>query len=151
MTSESEAAGFRQDDWYCLPLRIYYEDTDAGGIVYYANYLRFAERARTEMLRHAGIEQQGFRAQNGLIFAVSSCQIHYRQPARLDDRIIVKARVEAMTAARIKMQQEIWRDGDRLADLEVQIVCLREDGRPARVPPMVKASLELFTREGKAD
>ena len=151
MTSESEAAGFRQDDWYCLPLRIYYEDTDAGGIVYYANYLRFAERARTEMLRHAGIEQQAFRAQNGLIFAVSSCQIHYRQPARLDDRIIVKTRVEAMTAARIKMQQEIWRDGDRLADLEVQIVCLREDGRPARVPPMVKASLELFTREGKAD
>src|SRR5713101_5932994 len=88
-------------------LRVYYEDTDAGGVVYYANYLKFAERARTEMLRHIGFEQEALRRATGRVFAVRRCSADYLAPARLDDELIVETRLTALGGASLEVEQEI--------------------------------------------
>ena len=125
---------------HLLPIRIYYEDTDAGGIVYYANYLRFAERARTEMLRLAGINQTEMADRYGMAFAVRECAIDYRRPARLDDLIEVRSRLVELAAATMRAVQEIWRGTETLARLEVRLACLRRNGRPGRIPPPVRTA-----------
>lgn len=126
---------------HVLPVRVYYEDTDAGGIVYYANYLKFAERARTEMLRLLGINQSEMAQRYGMAFAVRDCAIDYRRPARLDDLIEVRSRLIALAAATISAVQSIWRDTEELARLELRVACLRRDGRPARIPAPVRQAL----------
>ena len=118
-----------------LPVRVYYEDTDAAGIVYYANYLKFAERGRTEMLRLAGIhEQSEVRRRHGVAFAVRDCKVDYRQPARLDDLLEVRSRLTGLRGASADMPQEISRDGALLARLDVRIACIGPDGRPGALP-----------------
>ena len=136
--------------WFCFPLRVYYEDTDAGGIVYYANYLKFAERARTEMLRHLGVNQTALRTESGLIFAVSECQIRYRLPARLDDRLLIRSKVVAIGAARIAMLQEVLRDDARLTEINVTVASVSETGRPLRMPGPLRAVLEEMFDQGEA-
>ncbi|MEJ1995301.1 MAG: tol-pal system-associated acyl-CoA thioesterase [Limibacillus sp.] len=135
--------------WFCIPLRVYYEDTDAGGIVYYANYLKYAERGRTELLRHLGINQTALKSESGLIFAVSDCQIRYRLPARLDDLLLVKTKVAALGAARIEMVQEIVRDEVRLTEIGVTVASINEAGRPLRMPGPLRAVLENAFDEGE--
>ncbi len=135
--------------WFCLPLRVYYEDTDAGGIVYYANYLKYAERGRTELLRHLGVNQSALRSESGLIFAVSDCHIRYRLPARLDDRLLVRTKVTSLGAARIGMLQEILRDDARLTDIAVTIASLTEAGRPMRMPGPLRSVLQAAFDEGE--
>ena len=116
--------------------RVYYEDTDAAGIVYYANYLCFAERARTEILRLLGVSQARLRAEEGLAFAVRRCAVTYHRPARLDDLLIIRTWVTAMTRVQVTMRQAVAgaADGRAIAELDVQIVCIDDDGRPARIP-----------------
>jgi acyl-CoA thioester hydrolase len=92
-----------------LPIRVYWEDTDAGGIVFYANYLRFFERARTEWLRAHGIGQQALREQTGGIFVVSETAVKYHRPARLDDELLVTARLLESGRASLTIRQEAWR------------------------------------------
>jgi acyl-CoA thioester hydrolase len=134
---------------HVLPVRVYYEDTDAAGIVYYASYLRFAERGRTEMLRLAGVQQSEVSRRHGVAFAVRDCKADYRQPARLDDLIEVRSRLTGLRGASADARQVISRDGTALVQLDVRIACIGRDGRPVRFPAGLHAALEIFcqTRE----
>jgi len=122
-------------------LRTYYEDTDAGGIVYHANYLRFAERARTEALRDMGVAHAEMSALHGLFFMVRRIKVDYLAPARLDDSLEVETTTLAVGAATVDLRQDVVRPADAgpavlLARLELQLVCGRiADQRPARIPP----------------
>lgn len=131
--SEQSTVALAEDS---LELRVYWEDTDAGGIVYYANYLKFAERGRTELVRKAGIDQSRLLAERGLAFAVRRCTIDYRHPAILDDILIVTTQLTAVRGASLDMRQRVVRTADRktAADLDVRLACLDRDGRPARLP-----------------
>ncbi len=126
------------------PIRVYYEDTDAAGIVYYANYLKFAERARTEMLRAIGIDHSRMQTETGLAFAVRDCAVDYRLPARLDDALEVHTRVLEVSGAAIRAEQNVLRDVELLVSIALRIVCLRADGRPARLPPDIRAAVAPF-------
>ncbi|MGE0254962.1 MAG: tol-pal system-associated acyl-CoA thioesterase [Alphaproteobacteria bacterium] len=134
-------AGRLVDGEHVLPLRIYYEDTDAGGIVYHANYLRFAERGRTEMLRLIGVDQSAMREESGCVFAVRECNALYLLPARLDDAIEVRSRLLEVRGASLLARQLVMRGAEELARLDVRIVCLDARLRPVRVPVDVRRTL----------
>ena len=119
--------------------RIYFEDTDAGGVVYYANYLKFFERARTDFLRALNISQSELAATENLVFVVRKCQIEYISPAKLDDLVEVSVIVKEIHAASIVMQQEIKRSDKILSTLSVEIVCVAADNfRPKKIPTNIK-------------
>jgi acyl-CoA thioester hydrolase len=101
---------------FCFPARVYWEDTDGGGVVYYANYLRFLERARTEWLRAAGISQQALAKEQGVVFTVTSVEVHYRRPARLDDALLVTCAPERVGAASLSFAQRILRRASGAAE-----------------------------------
>jgi acyl-CoA thioester hydrolase len=128
-------------DAYLYPVRVYYEDTDAAGLVYYANYLRFAERARTEMLRRIGIEQEKLRAESGFFFVVRRCTIDYRFPARLDDDLVVLTRLAGLGAATLDLAQEVRRGDTLLVSLSVQVAAIGRGGKPQRIPAPLRAML----------
>ncbi|WP_281824073.1 tol-pal system-associated acyl-CoA thioesterase [Jannaschia rubra] len=119
------------------PLRVYYEDVDLAGIVYYANYLRFIERARSEMVREAGIDQTAMR-DAGLVFAVTRVEADYMRPARYDDALTVETAVARTTPARLTLDQTIQRDGTALFRARVTIVCMDLGGRPRPLPDAVR-------------
>lgn len=119
-------------------LRVYYEDTDLAGLVYYANYLKFIERARSEYVRELGIDQAAMK-NDGLVFAVSRVEADYIQPAKYDDLLVVRTTITRKTAARLTLKQEVMRDGARLFEAIVTIVCLDETGRPQRLPAGFRA------------
>jgi acyl-CoA thioester hydrolase len=115
--------------------RVYYQDTDAGGIVYHANYLKFAERARTEALRAMGIPHVEMVRRFGLMFVVRRVILDYQRPARLDEVIAVETRITEVGGARATLRQEFRRDSDSLAVLVVALGCARvSDGKAARIP-----------------
>ena len=124
-----------------MKLRVYYEDTDAAGIVYYANYLKFAERGRTEMMRELGFAHSRIDAQTGTIFTVRRLSADYRAPARLDDALSVDTSVIEIGGATVLLDQRICRDGKVLVALELLVACVGRDGRPRRVPPGLRAAL----------
>lgn len=129
------AAGADADGVFYFPVRIYYEDTDAGGIVYYANYLKFAERARTEFLRFLGINQRRHLEESGCGFVVRSCNIEYLASAFLDDALTVSCKVESLGAASAVMKQEIKRGDELLCTVSVKAVYLNAaTHRPLRIP-----------------
>ena len=117
-----------------LPVRVYYEDTDAGGIVYHAAYLRFAERGRTEFIRALGMDQQRLRREQGVGFVVTSLTIDYVRPAYLDDALLVRTDVVRLRPASAEFRQTVERDGEAIAVLDVRVACVGADGRPARLP-----------------
>lgn len=119
-------------------LRVYYEDTDLAGIVYYANYLRFIERARTEWVRGQGIDQTRLKEDEGLVFAVRRVEADYLAPAKFDDDLIVRTAVEQMTGARIVLQQDVLRGADVLFSAQVTLVALTSEGQPARLPAIIR-------------
>ncbi|MGH7074262.1 MAG: tol-pal system-associated acyl-CoA thioesterase [Stellaceae bacterium] len=121
-------------------LRVYWEDTDAGGLVYHANYLKFAERARTEMLRAAGIEQDRLREETGLMFVVRRLMAEFLGPARLDDALTVVTRLERLGGASLDLDQEVCRDHRTLVRLDLKIACISRDGRPSRLPSAIKSA-----------
>ena len=106
------------------PVRVYYEDTDSGGVVYYANYLKFMERARTEWLRHFNIQQDDIRDRFGVIFAVAHVEIDYLLPAQFNDELVVTASVDKQRKASIYFEQSILRENEVLATAKVTVVCL---------------------------
>jgi acyl-CoA thioester hydrolase len=124
-------------------LRVYYEDTDLAGIVYYANYLRFIERARTEWVRGLGIDQTTLRDATGIVFAVRRVEADYLRPARFDDVLEVRTSLVALTAARILLAQTVWRDEALLFEARVTLVCLTPRGTPARLPSDIRARLTV--------
>jgi len=116
-------------------VRVYWEDTDAGGIVFYANYLKFFERARTEWLRSLGVEQHVLRARTGAMFIVSQTALHYRRPARLDDLLDVTVDVLDAARATMRIAQQALRGEELLADGEIRIACVDTPSlRPRRFP-----------------
>jgi len=130
---------------HVLPLRVYYEDTDAAGIVYYANYLKFAERARTEMMRAAGTGHRRLMDEAGVLWAVRRCTADYLSPARLDDAIEVVSRIVGVGAARLDLDQTVRRDGADLARLSVRLACIdRTHGRATRLPAALRTVLEAL-------
>jgi acyl-CoA thioester hydrolase len=125
-------------------IRIYWEDTDAGGVVFYANYLKFFERARTEWLRAAGLGQQALRDETGAMFVVAEVQVRYLAPARLDDLMVVSVNVVEQGAASMVLEQEAWRDDTLLAQGRIRIGCVQASTlRPCRIPAQVLAVLQL--------
>ncbi|BBK40130.1 4-hydroxybenzoyl-CoA thioesterase [Allostella vacuolata] len=138
-------SGWLRSGTHTLPVRVYYEDTDAAGIVYYANYLRFAERARTEMMRAAGAEHRQVMDAAGVLWAVRRCLVDYLRPARLDDRLDVVSRIVDVGAARLDLVQTVRRGADDLARLDVRLACIdRTHGRAARLPAPLRAALEAL-------
>ena len=118
-----------------LATRIYWEDTDAAGIVFYANYLKFFERARTEWLRGLGFEQERLRAEAGIAFVVTETTVRYRAPARLDDVLDITVRVAHLGQASLAVAQEAWRAGQLLAEGTIRVGCVELGTfRPRRIP-----------------
>ncbi|ABA79847.1 tol-pal system-associated acyl-CoA thioesterase [Rhodobacter sphaeroides] len=122
-------------------LRVYYEDTDLAGIVYYANYLKFIERARSEWVRGLGVDQARLRAESGIVFAVRRVEADYLRPAVFDDLLEVETRLVETGGARILLDQEVRRGEERLFAARVVLVCLAADGRAARLPAEVRQKL----------
>jgi len=147
--SMASSGTFRADGTHELPLRVYYEDTDAAGIVYYANYLKFAERGRTEMMRAFGVEHQEYLGRHGVAFAVRHCVADYRRPARLDDAITVTTRLTALGGATMEVEQAVERDGVVLVALGLKLACITTDGRPARVPAVLRDRRSEFLTTGR--
>ena len=123
------------------PLRVYWEDTDAGGVVFYANYLKFFERARTEWLRALGIGQQRLMAEDGLMFVVADTALRYLRPARLDDLLEITVAVAEAGRASLRLQQQAWCGGELLAEGGIRIGCVASAGaahfRPSRIPASI--------------
>jgi acyl-CoA thioester hydrolase len=123
-------------------LRVYWEDTDAGGVVYYANYLKFFERARTEWLRHLGVGQQGLRERTGAVFVVTDTLLRNRAPARLDDELRVTVQLRRHGSASLELLQQAWRDATLVAEAEIRIGCVDQGTfRPRRIPTEVVQTL----------
>jgi acyl-CoA thioester hydrolase len=121
-----------------LPLRVYWEDTDAGGVVFYANYLKFFERARTEWLRALGFSQQQMLTRDGVMFVVADTALRYLRAARLDDLLQVTVVVPEAGRASLRLQQQAWRDGELLAEGTIRIGCVTSAGfRPCRIPAAI--------------
>ena len=127
---------------HAYALRVYYEDTDAGGVAYHANYLRSAERARDEALRDLGAPHAEMASQHGLMFMVRRVKVDYLAPAGLDDSLLVVTETRSIRAASAVLRQSVTRDGRVLAVLDAELVCVRiADGRPARIPPRWRQAL----------
>jgi acyl-CoA thioester hydrolase len=123
-------------------LRIYWEDTDAGGVVFYANYLKFFERARTEWLRARGFGQEELRQNEGAIFIVAETTVRYLRPARLDDLLSVTVDVIEARSASLNLEQVAWRGEERLAESRIRIGCVDATTfRPRRIPDALLAGL----------
>lgn len=149
---QTSGSGWFDGACHVLPLRVYYEDTDAAGIVYYANYLRFAERARTEMMRCLGAEHSTLMVDQGIAFAVRNCDAEYLQPARLDDAIVVKTEVREVRGASMRADQTVARREDdgtetELVRLHIRLACMDSELKPARLPRAVRTSLGELTAD----
>lgn len=122
-------------------VKVYYEDTDLAGIVYYANYLKFIERARTEWVASLGVDQVALKSREGIVFAVRRVEADYLRPAKFADDLLVETRLQALGGARIVLEQVVLRGGERLFASIVTLVCLGEDGHAARLPAEMRAKL----------
>ncbi len=122
-------------------LRVYYEDTDLAGIVYYANYLKFIERARTEYVRELGIDQTKLKATHGLVFAVRRVVADFLSPARFDDELLVRTSIDQITGARIALQQNVSCSGTTLFSANVTLAMLGLDGKAMRLPADIRQIL----------
>lgn len=132
MSEQTSPAAMGADHVYRL--RVFYEDTDAGGVVYYANYLKFAERARTELLRAFGVSQKALATAGGPLFTVRRVEADFLAPAYLDDELQVRTTVLEHGGARLTMGQVIGRDQADLVRLQVEIACVNAKGRATRIP-----------------
>jgi len=125
-------------------IRVYYEDTDAGGIVYYANYLKFAERGRTELLRYMGFSHSKMIQDQGIMFVVRSCLLNCLAPGRLDDVLEVRTRFKKPGFAKLELLQEIVRENQVLATLEVVLACINMDGKPVKLDKALRHYLLTY-------
>jgi acyl-CoA thioester hydrolase len=137
------AEGILRGTAHLFPLRVYFEDTDVAGIVYYANYLRFLERARSDMLRAIGVDQRAALEGGEGVYAVAEVSIRYKSPAKLADDLLVVTEVKEVRAASVLIQQRVMRAGQLLADATVTAAFLSPEGRPRRQP---RAWVLLFER-----
>ena len=127
-------------DW---PLRVYYEDSDAGGIVYHSQYLNFMERARTEWLRYLGFEQTELIAEFNILFVVRNIEIQFKRPARFNDAVIVRSRLEKLGRSRMVFAQDILRGDEHLIEATVEIACIDADKyAPVTIPSIIQNKMQ---------
>ena len=127
-------------DW---PIRIYYEDTDSGGVVYHSNYLNFMERARTELLRSLGFEQDELITNHQCIFAVHSMQMNFRRPARFNDALIISSTISNVSGASFEFDQKVFRDDELLCEATVKVACLDSNRfRPKSIPSFILMEID---------
>lgn len=126
---------------------VYYEDTDAAGVVYYANYLKFAERARTDALTSLGIDQQKMLRDDGLCFVVSRVEIDYKRPAVLGDKVTASVHVTQLGKSRVCMEQHLMRDSETLSTLQVTVALIDMSGKPKRMPESLAQTLKKLMNE----
>lgn len=132
---------------FVWPVRVYYEDTDAAGVVYYANYLRYFERARTEWLRALNFEQTELAAQYGVVFVVRSIDVEYLRPARFNDALSVSVELGEVRASQITMQQRVQRENDTLVEAVVRVVCVNIAAmKPVRIPGFLLEKIRIKTK-----
>jgi acyl-CoA thioester hydrolase len=143
------ADGIIRGRTHLFPLRVYFEDTDVAGIVYYANYLRFIERARSDMLRLIGVDQRNALEGGEGVYAVAEVSVKYRAPARLGDDLVVVTEIEAVRAASVLIHQQVMRGDQLLADARVTAAFLTPDGRPRRQPGEWVEAFERYLEEGR--
>jgi len=129
---------------HIFPVRVYYEDTDLAGIVYYANYLKFIERGRSEWVREMGIDQVAMKRDAGVVFAVRRVEADYLQPAKFDDQLDVSTTISTVSAARIVLDQMVLRDDAVLYAAQVTLVALDAQGRPTRLPAEFRRKIADF-------
>lgn len=140
MSVDLHAGALSGADRFRLEQRIYWEDTDAGGIVYYANYLKFLERARTEWLRALGYDQSELANREGVVFVVRSVNVEFMKPARLDDTIVVRIETANAGASVVLLRQSIERENERLVSADVKLACVKLGAlQPARIPKSLRA------------
>jgi len=128
---------------YRFPVRVYYEDTDHAGVVYYANYLKFMERGRTEMLRSCGIEQSHLQEKYGTVFAVTEANIRYFMPARFDDALQLESQILMLKGARLSFLQKIWRDETLLTEATIHLACMNLKGQAKRIPKSISEAFQI--------
>ena len=143
------ADGVLRGRTHYFPLRVYFEDTDVAGIVYYANYLRFMERARSDMLRAVGVDQRAALEGGEGVYAVAEVAIRYKASAKLGDDLIVVTEIEEIRAASVLIHQQVMRGGEILADAMVTAAFLSPDGRPRRQPREWVAMFDRLQGEGR--
>ncbi len=138
--------GLAAEAWagYRWPVRVYYEDTDAGGVVYYANYLRFFERCRTEWLRALGFDQASLARRDGVVFVVASAELRFRRPARLDDALSIEARVQERSAGSMVFEQRALRGAELLCEGRFKVACVdAQSFKPTRLPAALGLAFPL--------
>lgn len=146
--SDATLSGRLDGTEHVFPVRVYYEDTDALGIVYHANYLRFVERARTEMMRLLGTEHSRILEETGVAFAVRRTEIDFKRPARLDDLLEVRSRIMDIRGASLDLEQTVRRATTDLVTISIKLVCINRIGQPVRLPKAVVAAMnKLFHRQ----
>ena len=118
-------------------VRVYYEDTDAGGVVYHSNYLNFMERGRTESLRELGLSNSGLTQDEDMIFALTRTDVRYRRPALLDDLLTVRSKLLTAKGAKMEFQQSIYRGEELLVEADITLACISTAGKPKRIPEVV--------------
>ncbi len=134
---------------FSIPVRVYIEDTDAGGIVYYVNYLKFMERARTEFLRALGVAKAAVVSED-VLFVVHSANVRYRAPARLDDELTITAKPVKVTPASLVFSQSVYRGDELLCDADIRIACVLQDSfRPGRMPAFIYSALTDLIDQGE--
>ena len=123
-------------------IKVYYEDTDAGGVGYYANYLKFLERARSEAIHSLGFSNKGLLENHGILLIVKSCNIQYKQPAQLEDLLEISSEATSFTKTSILMKQLILKNKDIISEAEVHLVAVDNKGKPKKIPDELKRKLE---------
>ena len=123
-------------------VKVYYEDTDAGGVVYYANYLKFLERARSEAIYSLDYTNSSLLETFGVLLIVKSCNIEYKKPAKFEDKLVVISEVQSFTKTSFLMKQSILRDNEIITDADVHLVSVDKNGKPSRIPDELKEKLE---------
>lgn len=132
---------------HTFPIRVYYEDTDAAGIVYYANYLKFAERARTEALRLSGINQSDLLREQKIGFVVRKCNVDFLKPAMLDDLLTIETKLHDISKVSLSMRQSIFRDKETLVIMDIKLVVVGENMKLAKMPEFIRKSmLKIFSK-----
>ena len=127
---------------FTFKLKVYYEDTDAGGVVYYANYLKFIERARSDALKNLGFTNKSLIEENGTYIIVKSCNINYIKPALLEDDLEIKSYIKEITKTSFFMLQKVFKGNDQITEAEVHLVTIDKKGKPVKIPERLKKELE---------
>ena len=123
-------------------IKVYYEDTDAGGVVYYANYLKFMERARSDVLKSLGFTNKLLIEEDGIFIIVKSCNINYIKPAYLEDILEIKSTINKITKTSFFMKQKVFKSNDQITDAEIHLVTVNIKGKPVKIPERLKVELK---------